>query len=77
MGAAHGRCATEGNTCTLRCRIGFIRGSRMPAAGLSGHLLCCRKDAVHMGLAHFDSITVLLLVNRFFYYFRTLGRYFQ
>ena len=38
MAAAHGRCATEGNTRTLLCRIGFLRGSSKPAAGLSGHL---------------------------------------
>lgn len=37
-GTPHGRCATEGNTCTLLCRIGFIRGSCKPAAGLLGHL---------------------------------------
>jgi len=38
VAAAHGRCATEGNTRTLLCRIGFLRGSCKPAAGLSGHL---------------------------------------
>jgi len=38
VAAAHGRCATDGNTCTLLCRIGFMRGSCKPAAGLSGHL---------------------------------------